>query len=143
LLALLFAYPELREHALAVPPEHFLDSAYRAVFTLWKRVNTMEAVIESADEETADIVEQLRGRALPPADRATMIDDITQCVRRLHERYLRSLKSQERGVFASSANDPRADIKEVDRRKPEILESGDRLRKVFTEATFGSVRKNS
>ena len=142
LLALVLANPHLREYALAVPAEHFLDSAYRAVFTVWKRSNTMESLLESVDEDLTDLVDQLRTRSLPPADQPTMVDDATHCVRRLHERYLRFLKSQEEGVLASNARDPQADIKEVDRRKSEILESGDSLRKVFAEDALGATREN-
>ncbi|MBM3957131.1 MAG: DNA primase, partial [Gemmatimonadetes bacterium] len=123
LLALAFANPRLREHAAAVPPEHFLDSARRAIFTAWTRSNTMEALLESVDGELADLVNRLGARPLPPADQPAMVEDITHCVRRLHERYLRFLKSQEEEVLASAARDSRTDIEEVDRRRTEILES--------------------
>ena len=142
LLALVFANPQLRGHAEAVKEEHFLDSGYRAIFTVWKRSNTMESLLESVDEDLTDLVDQLRTRSLPPADQPTMVDDATHCVRRLHERYLRFLKSQEEGILASNARDPQADIKEVDRRKSEILESGDSLRKVFAEDALGATREN-
>ncbi|MBM3956708.1 MAG: hypothetical protein FJ313_01485, partial [Gemmatimonadetes bacterium] len=66
---------------------------------------------------------------------------ITHCVRRLHERYLRFLKSQEEEVLASAARDSRTDIEEVDRRSTEILESGERLRRVFAEGSAGAVRR--
>ena len=141
-LALVFANPQLREYALAVPEEHFLNSAYRAAFTLWKRSNTMDSLMESADEDLADLIDRLRARPLPPADQPTMVEDITHCVRRLHERYLRFLKSQEEGILASSARDPRADIEEVDRRSSEILRSGDSLRKVFAETGLGATRED-
>ena len=141
-LALVFANPQLREYALAVPEDHFLDSAYRAAFTLWKRSNTMNSLMESADEDLADLIDRLRARPLPPADQPTMVEDITHCVRRLHERYLRFLKSQEEGILASSARDPRADIEEVDRRSLEILRSGDSLRKVFAETGLGATRED-
>jgi len=142
-LALVFANPQLREYALAVPEDHFLDSAYRAAFTLWKRSNTMNSLMESADEDLADLIDRLRARPLPPADQPTMVEDITHCVRRLHERYLRFLKSQEEGILASSARDPRADIEEVDRRSLEILRSGDSLRKVFAETNLGATREDA
>jgi len=142
LLALVLANPQLREYALAAPPEHFLDSAYRTIFTVWKRSNTMESLLESVDEDLTGLVDQLRTRPLPPADQPTMVDDATRCVRRLHERYLRFLKSQEEGILSSSARDPQADIKEVDRRRSEILESGDSLRKVFAEDALGATREN-
>jgi len=142
LLALVFANPQLREHAEAVKEEHFLDSGYRAIFTVWRRSNTMEFLLESVDEDLTDLIDRLRVRPLPPADQPTMVDDITHCVRRLHERYLRFLKSQEEGVLASNARDPRADIKEVDRRRSEILESGDSLRKVFAETAPGAIKED-
>ena len=102
----------------------------------------MEALLESADEDLADLIDRLRARPLPPADQPTMVEDITHCVRRLHERYLRSLKFQEEGILASSARDPRADIREMDRRRSEILRSGDNLRKAFAEGAFGATRED-
>jgi len=102
----------------------------------------MEALLESVDEDLSGLIDRLRARPLPPADQPAMVEDITHCVRRLHERYLRFLKSQEEGVLASSARDPRTDIKEVDRRSSEILRSGDSLRKVFAETGLGATRED-
>jgi len=99
--------------------------------------------MESADEDLGGLIDRLRARPLPPADQPTMVEDITHCVRRLHERYLRFLKSQEEGILASSARDPRADIEEVDRRSLEILRSGDSLRKVFAETSLGATREDA
>ena len=98
--------------------------------------------MESADEDLSGLIDRLRARPLPPTDQPTMVEDITHCVRRLHERYLRFLKSQEEGVLASSARDPQTDIREVDRRRSEILESGDNLRKAFAEGAFGATRED-
>lgn len=140
LLVLVFTHPQLREHALAVPEEHFLDTGYRATFTAWKASNTMDSLLESVDDELTGIIERLSQRPLPPADQPTMVTDVSHCVRRLHERYLRFLKSQEERVLASNARDPRADIEEVDRREADILESGNSLRQVFRDSAAAAGR---
>ena len=102
----------------------------------------MEILLESVDEDLSGLTDGLRARPLPPADQPAMVKDITDCDRRLHERYLRSRKSQEEGVLAASARDPRTDIRELDRRTSEILESGDNLRKIFAEGALGATRDN-
>ncbi len=53
----------------------------------------MDPLMESADEDLSGLIDRLRARPLPPTDQPTMVEDITHCVRRLHERYLRFLKS--------------------------------------------------
>ncbi len=102
----------------------------------------METLLESVDEDLGGLIDRLRARPLPSADQPAMVEDIIHCVRRLHERYLRFVKSQEEGVLASSARDPRTDIREVDRSRSEILESGDSLRKVFVETALGATRED-
>ena len=53
----------------------------------------METLLESVDEDLGGLIDRLRARPLPPADQPAMVEDIIHCVRRLHERYLRFLKS--------------------------------------------------
>ena len=91
LLALVLQRPDLREFVEAVPPEHFLDTANRELFTCWSRVPTLEEMLELLSADLAEKADRLRSAPVPPSDHAQRVTEVTQCVRRLRERYMRNL----------------------------------------------------
>ena len=95
LLALLLAYPHLRDYTEGLPEEAFLAPANRALFTAIRASDTIDGLRESVDEDIAQHADRLGEKSLPPTDQATRVADALEAVRRLHERHLRALKSQE------------------------------------------------
>ncbi len=130
LLALLLAYPDLREYALAVPPEHFRDAAAREVFAAWSRSPETGMPQPPIDDPLASKIEHLKNAVLPPSDQLQRVEAVSQCVRRLRERHLRLMKTLEMQAFSG----PRDQISE--QQMEDLLrratEADSRLRQVFT-----------
>jgi hypothetical protein len=127
---MVLAHDELREYATELPEEVFTDAANRSVFTAWKASGTLERFRESVGADLAERVEHLRARLLPPMDQRARVAAVSDCVRRLHERHLRKLKSQEARAFADpSVTDDSPETRAlIDRRS---LETNERLRNLF------------
>jgi DNA primase len=90
-LALVFQWPELREFAEAIPAEHFLDTVNRELFVAWKKFSTTDEMSETVSADLAEVVARLQGVTIPPSDHAQRVREMTQCVRRLRERFMRNL----------------------------------------------------
>ncbi len=100
LLSLVLSNEDLRDYATAMPEEHFLDSGNRTIFTTWRTSHTLTGFAASADDQLAGRIERLKSKPLPPCDHLTKVQDVSQTVRRLHERYLRRLKQLQKEAFA-------------------------------------------
>ncbi|MBI2965562.1 MAG: DNA primase [Chloroflexi bacterium] len=130
LLTMVLSHEELREYASELPEEVFVDAANRTVFTAWKTSGTLERFRESVGADLAERIEHLQSRLLPPMDQRARVAAVSDCVRRLHERHLRRLKSQEARAFAdpSVADDSPETRALIERRS---LETNERLKNLF------------
>ena len=133
LLALVLQDGNLREFAEAVPREHFLDTANRELFTAWRDFPTLDAVSDGLNAELAEKAERLRTAVLPPSDHTKRVNEVTQCVRRLHERYMRHVLQE--AEQALQDQEPALDEDERARLRNEMLDPSSHLKKVF-EAGF-------
>ena len=100
LLTLVLNYDNLRDYATGVPEDHFRDSGNRAIFTMWRTALTLDEVHSSMDDHLAGRVDQLKSKPLPPGDHLLKVQDVSQTVRRLHERHLRHMKRLQTEAFA-------------------------------------------
>lgn len=140
LLSLVLNYPDLREYAIAVPPEQFHQSGHRAIFDAWRGSTKLDRQFNSMDEPMAELIVELKTVHLPPADQETMVQDITHCVLRLHERHLRYLKFEEERVFGDMPTNS-------DKRRAELeaqsLETNAGLKAIFAKSGVNTSQKHS
>jgi DNA primase len=95
LLAVVLQNPDMHEYAMGVSEEHFRDPVNRVVFTMLKNSATLEGAALSEEGEIAEKIERLRDKILPPMDQNEMVEAISDCVQRLHQRHIRTIKAEE------------------------------------------------
>ena len=136
-LALVFQWPELREFAEAIPAEHFLDTVNRELFVAWAKFSTTDEMMETLSSDLAEVVARLQVVTIPPSDHAQRVREITQCVRRLRERYTRNLIVDTESVLKEQEGllepEPREDL----RNKTRHL--SDSLKNVFEAGATGRI----
>lgn len=95
LLAVVLQNPEMREYAMGVSEEQFRDPVNRVVFTMLENSATLELTVPSGEGDVMEKIERLRGKELPPGDQKEMVEAISDCVQRLHQRHIRTIKAEE------------------------------------------------
>ncbi|MEE8045323.1 MAG: DNA primase [Dehalococcoidia bacterium] len=92
LLALILQRDDLREHAVAMPPEFMHESDNRALFTAWQSSSRIGEISHELGDDLTEKAHRLAETELPPSDQARHVEDVTQCVKRLRERHYRQIK---------------------------------------------------
>ena len=95
LLAVVLQNPEMREYAMGVSEEQFRDPVNRVVFTMLQNSATLEGAGPSGERDVMEKIERLRDKILPPTDQKEMVEAISDCVQRLHQRHIRTIKAEE------------------------------------------------
>jgi hypothetical protein len=126
LLCLILQREDLREHAVAMPPEFLHQTDNRALFTAWQSSSTLGEISHELGEELTEKAHSLTERELPPSDQARHVEDVTQCVMRLRERHFRRMKKQQTERFKE------LDGEEVQELLDQSLLPNENLRKVMT-----------
>jgi DNA primase len=88
-LTLLLQYPELRDRAEGLLPEHFERSENREVFVSWRDVSNADELHQMVGIDLEEHLELLLGKTLPPADEVVWEKALADCIGRLEERRLR------------------------------------------------------
>jgi len=131
-LVLLIQYEEILERAGELPPELIRRPENRALLSALRAAGTIEGTYAWLDDAAVVILDQLKTRRLPPADRKQRAADWQACLRRMKERYLRELKAQEEMALALDADDAApADSGYRDAVDQQALETNERLRDLF------------
>ncbi len=133
LLQLVLAYPDLMEYATELPDEMLLDATNRALFTALRRSDTIEGLRAAISPDLLERLDQLTARPLPPADQKTRVADVSECVKRLHERRLRSLKAEESQVRGEIGEDGTPDDTH-EMVNQTALDTNERLRQLFARS---------
>ena len=136
-LALVLQWPELREFAEAIPPEHFMDTANRELFVTWAKYSTVDEMQESLSPDLGDMVVSLQAVAVPPSDHAQRVREINQCVRRLRERFMRNLLTLTE--VALKEQEGLLEKEQRDELRNKTLDPSDSLRKVFEAGATGRI----
>ena len=126
LLALVLQLEDLREHAIAMPPEFLHHSDNRALFTAWKSSSNLGEISHELGEDLTEKAHRLVEHELPPSDQARHIEDVTQCVMRLRERHFRQIKKSQTERFKELEGDEAAELLD------QSLLPNENLRKVMT-----------
>ena len=105
--------------------EQFRRIENREVFTNWMKCSTLEALREGLDEDLKGHLEYLLDKTLPTSERKQLDTALEDCVRRLEERYLRELKSEEELRLSQ------ATLEEFEQQGEEILQLNERLKHIF------------
>lgn len=134
-LALVLQIPELREFAEAIPSDYFLDTVNRELFTTWVRFSTLEEMLAALSVELAESATRLHSAAVPPSDHATRVSEITQCARRLRERYMRNLLKLTELALKDEEGSLEGEEREQLRNR--TLGPSDHLKKVFEAGATG------
>lgn len=131
LLALILEFSELAEYAADVPEDLFTNLENRALFETWKCSGKMTDWEQALDPHLLERVRQLRTAGFPRADHRTRVAEVSECVRRLHERHLRGLKAEEERVLAEldAGHLPRETEAAI---QQQSLEHNERLRQIFS-----------
>ncbi len=95
LLAVVLQNPDMREYAMSVSEEQFRDPVNRVVFTMLENSATLEVTALSGEGDVMEKIERLRDKQLPPTDQKEMVEAIYDCVQRLHQRHIRTIKAEE------------------------------------------------
>jgi len=132
-LALLFQEPQLSTQGEAISPEFFQRSENRELFTTWKLWRIIDDVRGALDPLLLEHLDMLLIRPLPSSNRTQNEKALTDCARRLEERYLRGIKNQESLLLNSTESSPERDAEYM----AKILQRNSRLKELFSHNTNG------
>ncbi|MPZ22048.1 MAG: DNA primase [Dehalococcoidia bacterium] len=92
LLALLFAFPALREFQLPDPRRVLTLAVHQALWEAWHEHPTIEEMRESLPEELQPELERVLARTLPPLDDTNAENALAETIWKLEQRNLRRAK---------------------------------------------------
>lgn len=130
ILALLLQYPELADQAAGLISEHFRNLENQAVFTAWREHGIID-ISAGLDEDLTEYLATLLSEELPPSDRGERARSVVACVRRLEERRLRELKSQEEMLWDQAVQDGEGE--QAEQLQRQMVATNERLRSLFAE----------
>jgi len=110
LLALVLQLDDLREYAIAMPPEFLQQSDNRALFTAWQSSPKLGEISHELGEDLTQKSHRLLEHKLPPSDQARRVEDVTQCVMRLRERHFRQIKKLQTERFKDLEGEEAAEL---------------------------------
>jgi DNA primase len=105
-LALLLQYPELKSESTELSPDYFENTENRELFEKWRHTDTLATLRNSLDSALQEYLDNLMSRVFPSIiteNESVRRETIGECVTRLHERRLRTLRSQNEELLAIEA----------------------------------------
>ena len=130
LLALILQWPDLREYLGELDAQVLKQWEDREVFTSWIRCSTIEALLQTLDDDLRQRVHDLLTLPIPPLDPRQREQAAEDCVRRLEERRLRSLKAEE-ALLLGQWEQP-GQTEQIEQR---IVDTNEQLRRLFHART--------
>jgi DNA primase len=95
-LALLLQHPELKESSQGLLPEYFEESKNRQLFIAWQQATDIMSLRSDPDFVLQEQLDSLLAKVLPPIVHREHV--LADCILRLREKFLRSLKTKEKVV---------------------------------------------
>ena len=105
-LALLLQYPELKSVSTVLSPDYFENTENRELFAKWQQGNDPASFRNSLDSALQEYLDNLLARTFPSIiteNESVRRETISDCVIRLQERRLRTLRSQNEELLAIEA----------------------------------------
>jgi DNA primase len=105
-LALLLQYPELKLESTELSPDYFENTENRELFEKWRHSDNPVTLRNSLDIALQEYLDNLMSRAfrsIITENESVRRETISECVTRLHERRLRTLRSQNEELLAIEA----------------------------------------
>ena len=125
-LGLLLRGLDSEEKFTDISSDFFHRIENRELFTVWESCDTIGEIRAQIDQNLIEHLETLVSKFLPPLDSVQRKEALAHCTRRLEERYLRDLKSQE-AILLSSVDEVGLDSTSME----DVLERNKRLRHLF------------
>lgn len=130
-LALLFQYPELREAAQELLPEHFVGTENRELFTRWQQCHSISELREKLDTNLLEHLNYLLDKIFPPAaQEGDRQRELVHCTLRLQEKHSRSLEV-EKEVILSLEREKQGVTAELAKLEEQGIDSSQRIREIF------------
>jgi DNA primase len=138
-LAILLQRPEFKPKSAGLQAEYFENSENRVIFEKWQQSDNPAGIKDSLDPVIREHVDTLSARNLPGED---IESRYTDCVLRLRERYLRSLKRrQEETLSLEAESGTRESV--LARLQEQGTQVDEELKKIFNmRAKAGKEEKN-
>jgi DNA primase len=108
-LALTLQNPDLKTQCEEISPDYFENSAAREVFRRWLESPDIEALQDSLDPSLKSLLDHLMAKSLPPSNTTQRPHQLSDCVLRLRERWLRNLEAQKEMLLLQEAESGGAD----------------------------------
>lgn len=134
-LNLLFHYPRVREKIEALREEFFQFSENRELYLRWKNNADIDIMKSSINPALISHLEAILAMAVPPVPADKITRHFLDCVYRLKQEYIKSLKVKEQVYWSSS--DMSYKDKEIVNKK--LVESDEQLKVIETTRELGEV----
>ena len=128
-LALLLQHPELKGSSQGLLPDYFEESKNRQLFITWQQATELISLRSGLDVALQEHLDSLLAKALPPISHPEYV--LADCVLRLREKFLRSLKTKEREVNLMGSQDMEGT--ELIKLQERAIEINTQLGEVFIE----------
>ena len=120
-LSLLVRYPPLRSYATGLSADFFPHSEDRQLFIAWGDTADVDSMRGSLEPSLREYLDTLAEKPLPPMSEEEQKDALSDCIRRLEERWLQDLKTKEEALISDAqAEGNTAELEE-------LQQSGERL----------------
>ena len=131
LLAAVLQQPELHEYAMGVSEEQFRDPVNRAVFAMLKDSEILKQDAPSDGGAIAEKIVRLRAKAMPPMGHQEMVDAVSDCVLRLHQRHIRTIKAEENRLLPTDGKALPDDPEQAAALTERLVKTNDRWKRLF------------
>lgn len=101
-LSLLVRYPHLRSYAAGLSADFFPHSENRQLFLAWSDTADLDSMRGRLERSLQEYVDTLVEKPLPPMSEEEQKDALTDCIRRLEERWLQDLKTKEKALVSDA-----------------------------------------
>lgn len=134
-LNLLFRYPQIKGKAEALKGEFFQYAENRELFLAWKNIADSDIIKTKLDPVLISHLEAILSKPVPPIPADKVTKNFLDCVSRLKQEYIKSLKVREQ-VFWSNSD---MSYKEEAAVHKQLAESDEQLKVLETTRELGEV----
>lgn len=134
-LNLLFRYPQVKEKTGVLIEDFFQFAENRELYLAWKNIPDPDIIKRNLDPALASHLEAILSIPVPPVPADKTIKHFLDCVSRLKQEYIKSLKVKEQ-VYWSNSDISYKEKEIVDKK---LIESDEQLKVIETTRELGEV----